>query len=133
MHKQSLATLALSVLLALCLASCGGQQQTSVSADPTDKTDELINLLAAGDFDGAVKIFDEPLQRAMTSQDLYNTWSSMTTQLGDFERQTGVRTSTEDGATVAYATCRFQRGKVDIKLVFSNTKQVTGIEFIPVS
>lgn len=126
-------SVAVGLSLAICtvLCSCGQRRQVVQSPDVAELAGQFVELMAKGDFSTAVRNFDGAMKQAMSAEKLGEAWRSLTTQVGAFQRQAGVRTAKEQGYDVAYVTCEFENGSVAVKVVFDRAKQISGLWFVP--
>ena len=123
----------LAVLGISCLTSCGGRQRASGPTALTRQAEELVSLLAKGDFQQVTDRFDQAMKGAAPPQKLGEAWTGLTQQLGAFERQTGTRTTREMDYEAVYVHCQFERGRADVKVVFDGNGKVAGLWFVPPS
>jgi hypothetical protein len=121
----------LPAFIFVSLISCGEQEQPSKAADLTAKAKEFVNLLVNGNYTNAVTNFDNTMKGAMPSEKLQEAWNSLLAKTGPFKKYTGVRQVKEQGYDVVYVTCEFEKAKVDIKVVYNDAKQVSGLWFRP--
>jgi dienelactone hydrolase len=86
----------------------------------------LLDALAKGDFAAAGKDFDDTMKKVMPADKLESTWKAIQEKLGAFKKRTAVRT--EKGKTYdnVFLTCEFEKATVDLKVVFTADKKVTG-------
>jgi len=122
-----------AVALGLCLVlvSCSQRKQAGQTGSVAEPAKQFVALLAKGDFSKAVTGFDGTMRRAMPAADLAKAWASLTAKLGAFQKQTAVRTAQEQGYDVAYVRCQFEKGDMDVKVVFSAAPQISGLWFVP--
>jgi len=130
--SRRLSVTALS-LLAVCLAlpSCSPRGRASQPSAVAEPARQFVALLAKGDFATAAASFDATMKQAMPPDKLGEAWGQLTAKLGAFQRQTGVRTATEQGYDVAYVTCAFASANADVKVVFDGAGQISGLWLLP--
>ena len=95
------------------------------------KAKEFVLLLEQGEFTKAVKLFDDVMSKAMSSEQLKKAWQSLTTQAGAFKKQTTVRKQISGKYDIVFITCQFEKTLLDIKVVFDKNKQIAGLWFVP--
>ncbi len=117
--------------LAISLVSCEQKEEVAKAADITPLATSFVGLLVQEDYAEAVKKFDATMKEAMPSDKLQEAWNSLVGQVGSFKKQTGVRQAKEQGYDVAFVTCEFEKAKLDIKVVYNNYKQISGLWFVP--
>jgi hypothetical protein len=92
---------------------------------------EFVDLMVQGEFSKAVENFDSVMSKAMPEEKLKEVWQTVIKQAGPFKKQTGTRTETLPKFDIIYVTCQFEKGNLDIKVVFNREKQITGLWFAP--
>lgn len=111
----------------------------SASLKKKDSTpDELIkaaksfvDLMEKGHYEKAVKNFDSVMTKAMSQEKLKQVWESIIRQVGQLKRQVAARKETTPQFDIVFVTCEFERETIDVKVVFNNEKQITGLWFVP--
>jgi len=99
--------------------------------DISKPAQQFVSQLAKGDFSNATKSFDATMTQAMPADKLAEAWKSLTTQMGAFQKQLGARSAVEQGFIVAHVKCQFDKGAIDVKVVFNNSQQISGLWFTP--
>ena len=92
---------------------------------------ELVSLLANGDYEKVVENFDETMKKALPADKLKEVWDSLIAQVGAFVEQTAVRKEKILGYDVVFVTCKFENSLLDAKVVFNQRKQISGLFFVP--
>jgi hypothetical protein len=128
MNKVILTGLLISLL---CLGFSCAKQQAAPSVDFTKPAEQFVTQLAKGDFATATKSFDATMAQAMPADKLAEAWKSLAPQMGNFQKQLGTRTAIEQGFNAAYVKCKFDKGAIDVKVVFNNSQQISGLWFTP--
>jgi hypothetical protein len=135
MVKTTLALLTIVAVMSGCGQSADSAQPTvNVVTDPAPadtnfetKAKGIVDKLAAGNFADVVSTFDATMKSVLSEAALRNTWTSLLQQTGPFKNQGNVRTTTEQGFEVVYVECVFEKSKLNAKMVFSKTGEVTGL------
>jgi len=92
---------------------------------------EFVELVIKEQFSTATKNFDETMKNAFPTETLEGVWKSTTDQLGPFKRQIGVRTEKQLGYDVVFVTCEFEKGHLDVKVVYNSERQIAGLNLVP--
>jgi len=92
---------------------------------------EFVDLMVQGEFSRAVENFDSVMSKAMPEEKLKEVWQTVIEQAGPFKKQKGTRTETLPKFDIIYVTCQFEKGNLDVKVVFNREKQITGLWFAP--
>lgn len=107
------------------------QQEVSDMNDLTSVAARFVESLAREDFAGAVEYFDSAMKAALPANKLQEAWQSLVARIGPFQRQLGSRAEKLGQYDIAFVTCEFDRGAMDVKLVFNSNQQITGLFFVP--
>jgi hypothetical protein len=91
----------------------------------------LVSAMASGEFNKATENFDETMKKALPAEELRAVWSSIIAQSGSFVEQAGVRREKIMQYDVIFVTCKFEKGILDVKVVFNDQQQVAGLFFVP--
>ncbi|UCF42875.1 MAG: DUF3887 domain-containing protein, partial [Planctomycetota bacterium] len=108
------------------------REQIAQQAGPTVLAGEFVELLVKGNFSAATKNFDATMRQAMPPERLADVWKGLVGQSGVFKEQIGTRTEKTPGFDIVYVTCEFEKGPLDIKVVYDSKRQVSGLWFVPV-
>ena len=92
---------------------------------------EFVDLLVEGQFSTATENFDTTMKDTLPTEKLEEVWNVTTEQTGPFKQQIGVRAEKELSYDVVFVTCEFERGPLDIKVVYNSEGQVAGLFFPP--
>ena len=128
--KWSLLAIALIALLSCVVLT--NAQQTAEEKQPQKLAKEFVQLLVEGRFTKAAENFDTTMKNALPAEKLEQTWKSTTSLAGVFGKQLGTRTEKFLGSDIIYVTCQFEKGPLDVKVVYNADKQISGLFFVPV-
>jgi hypothetical protein len=92
---------------------------------------DLVDALASGDYERARENFDETMKNVVSEENLKKAWESLIAQVGPFVEQVGTRMEEIQGYDVIFVTCKFEKGILDVKVVFNDQQQVAGLFFVP--
>jgi PBP1b-binding outer membrane lipoprotein LpoB len=134
-------TLRSATIVAVAIVLCGCNQATdstqlgdSGTADtqPEDanlesKANGIVDMLSRQDFAGVAGNFDATMRSALPESALRDTWNSLTQQAGAFQNRGSARTASEQGFDVVYVECMFERAKLNAKVVFNKSGEVSGL------
>jgi len=126
------------LLLLSALAGCLSVAPVAARDDARPNPEELkllamtfVDLLNKGDFAKASKDFDKVMQEKMPPAKLEETWKSLISRVGAFQKQMGARLEHKAPYEIVYVTCAFEQMSIDTRLVFTKDKQITGLFFSP--
>ena len=120
----------LIVLFCLMLLACD-QGQVAGAPDLTAPAKDFVEMLARGDYDGTFEQFDATMRGAMPVEQIEAAWGSLLAKTGGFNKIAGVRQAKEQGFDVVYVTCGFEKAQLDVKVVYNDKKEVSGLWFLP--
>ncbi len=125
-----LAAVLLTVLS--CVVLTNAREATQVeNKEPTTLAKEFVELLVEEEFSEAVKSFDSTMKGAMPAKKLGEIWKATTGQAGLFKQQLGVREEKFLGSDIVLVTCEFEKGPMDVKVVYNDKQQIGGLFFVP--
>ncbi len=107
------------------------QRLTIKDIAPKAPNNEFVELLVKQQFSAVTENFDEAMKNALPHEKLEERWKSTIGQMGPFKQQIGVRTEKQLGYDVVFVTCEFEKGYLDVKVVYNDKKQVAGLFFVP--
>jgi dienelactone hydrolase len=135
MIMRSTTPMAIFVIAWIILwAGSPGRAQQKVKSQAEDlpgRAERSVQLLSQDDFAAVAASFDSVLLQALPAERLREVWQNLTTQVGAFEKILLVRTEKRQEYQIIYVTCEFSRTVIDVKFVFNDKKQVTGLWFVP--
>jgi len=111
------------------LLARGGPAATDITLAPA--TSEFVEMLVNGQFAAAVEAFDETMKNTVPAEALEQIWKATAVQAGAFKHQIGVRTEKQAEYDIELVTCEFEKGPLDIKVVYNSERQVAGLFFVP--
>ncbi len=120
--------LAIALRVALCLAQ---PEPISPFAVIEGSAQEFVGFLSAGEFGKAFEQFADVMKAAIPEPKLKAVWQDVTSSAGPFKGQLGVRTEEKAPFRMVFVTCEFEKGPLDIRLVYNQADQVTGLWFGP--
>ncbi|MGB3477727.1 MAG: DUF3887 domain-containing protein [bacterium] len=124
--------LLISVLvLTISFISCGEKKDGPEVGDLTPLATGFVELLVKEDFANAAKNFDNTMKGVMPEAKLQEAWQGLLAQSGSFKKQTGVRQTQEQGFNIVLVTCEFEKSTLNIKVVFNNANEISGLWFVP--
>ena len=131
MKTNKINRISLTALLAGSLFFSAQIQGDSFPEDFIAQAKEFVDFLTKQDFAKAVENFDSVMTKAMPEEKLKEVWQAVIRQAGPFKKQKGIRTETLPKFDIVYVICEFEKGNLDVKVVFNREKQITGLWFAP--
>ncbi|MFC1675998.1 M56 family metallopeptidase [Planctomycetota bacterium] len=131
-YKWSIsAAILLAVLSCVALTNAQSSSQDK-QIDKKSLAKEFVQLLVNEDFKAATKTFDATMKKALPAERLKEVWKSTTGQAGAFQKQLGVRKQKWLWSDIIFVTCQFEKGPLDVKVVYDKKTQISGLWFVPV-
>jgi len=119
------------LLLGAVAASTAAGAEEKKLPEQTATAIALVDALAKEDYVAAGKKFDTVMQKAIPADKLEATWQAILEQVGPFQKRTQTRVEKAGKYDVVLVTCQFEKAALDVRVVFSNDMQVTGLQFRP--
>ena len=125
--------MAVILTLALgCLVLTNAQAKAQPkNNDPELLAGEFVELLVGGKFTTATKNFDATMKTALPAKKFKEVWNATISQAGPFKRQMGIRTEKLFSSVAVMVTCEFEKGPLDVKVVYNDKQKVSGLWFLP--
>ncbi|MGA2532020.1 MAG: alpha/beta fold hydrolase [Candidatus Aminicenantales bacterium] len=125
------------VILGGCLLAAGAfllQAGASAQAENelTHKARQFMAALEKGDFNLAVRDFDETMLKVSGPDKLEPFWKEQfPKQVGSFKKQTAARREKLGAYEVVLVTCEFEKATLDARVVFDKAGKIAGFSFVP--
>ncbi len=128
--KRSLGSLALAICcLAAAVVPLVGQAPPP--ADVRTLGERFVDQLAGGRFGDAAASFDETMAKAAPPEKLQQVWTALTVSNGAFKQCIASRRDQAGVYRRAFVTCQFERGELDLLVVFDQAGKITGFFINP--
>jgi len=122
--------LLLAVLVSGCTAPAESREKTQ-GKDIVSAAEQFVERLAKSDFSAAVKEFDVTMTNAAPPDKLKQIWESLVADVGPLKTRLSTRTERLGEYDAVFVTCQFEKTKLDVKVVFNRSKQISGLFFVP--
>lgn len=110
----------------------------SVGFRAQEQQDEYLKLahnflqaLLDGDYQKATRDFDETMLRLSGPEKLAVFWPQVLQQYGELRQVERTWRETHQPYEFVYTTCRFEKGSLDLRVVFSGDKKISGFQLLP--
>lgn len=94
-------------------------------------TRKLVKNMAAKDFEAVQADFSQSLKEQLTPQMIGQVWSSVITNIGEYDSITSITEQTVQGYKVILARCKFVKGNASIEAAFDDKNKVAGLHIKP--
>ncbi len=133
MARKLLVLLLLS-LLAVYAASCGGDLDVGppLEGEVTDLAETFIANLDNEDYAGAAAFFNAEMKRAMSERKLKQTWEGLLKQMGPYHGEVEKQVQQAGEYEAVNVLSDFEKGRLNIRVVFDSDNRVAGLWFQPV-
>jgi dienelactone hydrolase len=109
-------------------ARTAGQAEDGLTA----KARQFLTYLEKGDFNLAVRDFDETMLKVSGPDKLAAFWKDQfPKQVGAFKKQTAARREQFDSYEIVLVTCEFEKVTLDARVVFDKAGKIAGFGFVP--
>jgi hypothetical protein len=92
---------------------------------------KFVEQLAEEQFEDAVNTFDETMAGLISPEKLEELWVELLEKSGTFQKQVSTRRETYLQYEIVFVTCQFDNGKLDVKVVYDQSKRIAGLFFVP--
>ena len=116
----------LVILLSFSINISSQQKSPFLIDELISMAKEFVNALETGDYQAAVKDFDETMTKLAPPEKMKQVWEAVINQVGKFKRQKEVQTESLLKYDIVYITCEFENIALDVKVVFNKKKQIAG-------
>jgi len=88
--------------------------------------------MSAGQFDSAIVAYQGTMRASAFEEQLRSQWQGLQKQVGNFQRQLGVRAELLRGTDrVGVVTCQFAGGRAEIVVVFNRNGGIIDVSMTP--
>jgi hypothetical protein len=94
---------------------------------------DVAQELVARQYDKVEVRFDSRMASAMPLEKLQSFWDTTLGQVGPFKSITGAASAEQQGYHVVTLTCAFERGPLNLRLVFDKDSKIAGFFLVPVA
>jgi len=122
--------LALALVCSLLVLPISAQQADSDAAVAATGR-QVVQQLAAGQFDRVEQRYDAQMAPTLPPGRLAAAWAGVLEQMGSFDAIAGVKTNHVGMYDVAVLTCKFERGVIDTQIAFGPDGKIVGLYFRP--
>lgn len=97
-----------------------------------DRSQQVAQALENNKYEEVVAQFDDAMLKALPAPSLEKTWGVIHKRLGKLKQTGKSRQVKADPYEVVFVQCEFERGKLELKLVFDKTEKIAGMFMLPV-
>jgi hypothetical protein len=126
--RKKAAFIALLVFLASLFACTAGKDEKDEFEQAGSK---FVELLVEERFEDAAHTFDQTMEETISPEQLGELWDQILEKTGTFQKQLSTRRETYLQYEIVLVTCEFDNGKLDGRVVYNKSKQVSGLQFVP--
>ena len=130
--SRRLLALTLYMVAGVALPALAAAQQTASPApDFSALGRDTVTEFAARHFDKAYARFGGAAASATSPEQLANIWDQLLARQGAFQKITAIRVAEQSGYHIAYVTCAFEKGPLDLVIAFYDSVHIGGMHFAP--
>lgn len=119
------------ILLALALSLPLANANDETNANQTTIAKAFVEEMSKGQFDEATQRAAPILKPSLANGGLKRIWNSVIGQFGEFQSIKKTRSEFVQQYHLVFVTTEFERGGLDIKVVFSPNSQISGLFLVP--
>ncbi len=119
------------VFLAALVASASFAQQSGNAPAPADAAKQIVQKIAAGEFDAVEAQYTPQMSSALSPGRLASVWADVLTQEGSFNGVASAATTKIQNIDVVTLVCKFEKGLIDIQIALDPQGKLAGIHFGP--
>ena len=97
-----------------------------------DTAQEIVTQVARGDFAAVEQRLAEPLKAFLSAETIRATWQGLEQQHGAFQEVGNTSAVQTPQGLVHVVTCIFERGSLDVNIVFNEAGKIIGLTATPV-
>lgn len=128
-RKDSLVKFRALIFLAALLASPSLARQAQIGPSPTDAAKDMVQKIAAGEFDAVESQYTPQVAAAMPPGRLATIWASVLTQEGSFNSVQSATTGKVQNLDVVVLVCKFDKNLIDIQIALDSQGKLAGLHF----
>jgi len=91
------------------------------------KAQTFVDLVQAGDFTAACRMYDAKMAQALPELKLKEAWDQLAAMVGPFQKVLSFKADEKAEYSIVTLTCQFDRSPVDLRLVFNQAGQLAGL------
>ncbi len=95
------------------------------------QAEAVVDALVARDFAKVTAQFDDTMKAALTDAQLGTGWDTTVLQTGKFVRRAGAQQQARGVYIAVVVPCEFERGKLDVTVVFNASGRIAGLSMRP--
>jgi dienelactone hydrolase len=125
------------IVLSFCFIISGpsallAQGPAQAEDELTVKARAFLTAMEKGDFELAVRDFDETMTKVSGPDKLEAMWKTqLPAKLGAFKKQAASRRDELQGYEIVLVTCEFEKATLDARVVFDKAGKIAGLNFVP--
>ena len=134
MIKKTISILFFCLLCgSILLSGCTTTNKQTKTSTLEDTAKNLIYLFVNESFNTAYNtLLNDSVKELTTPDQLQLIWNQITETYGNFTKIISTKTTQEQGYTVVYVTCNYEKlGLLDLRVVFGKNNLIAGFQFVP--
>ena len=90
--------------------------------DSVDMAQRMIDATSRGDFSAAAADFDQPMQNALTQDQLKALWGQLIAQNGPFQKRLNSKVVKVQGMDAVFVNCQFEKQTIALQVTIKDGK-----------
>lgn len=91
----------------------------------------FVGLLLKAEFTSATSKFDDQMKAALTESKLQESWQNLISDAGSLLQLDIESIAEMENYRIVIVRCKFQRNIIDVRVVFNEDEQISGLNFTP--
>ena len=129
--RRAVWSIVAGVMLVVCAVAAPQAQLPTPPPSRITLAEAAVDAMVAREFARVSAQFDTAMKKAMPDDSLQKGWDGAMLQIGGFVRRNPAREQHKSGYAAVIIPCDFQRGKMEVTIVFDAAGQIAGMQMRP--
>ena len=126
---SSLGILSFAISLAFAVSASANSGKTDAERDAAAK--EVVNKLAAEDFEGIRANFNEQMKQGLSAETLKKVWKASVARHGAYVSQGELKSSQQEGYDIYVIRCEMKTSPIEVVVAFDQDGKIGGFLLRP--
>jgi dienelactone hydrolase len=120
-----------TVFVAMLAVTGSAAPQSAAAVSRVRDAEAVLTAMIANDFASVVSRFDATMKTAVTETALRSGWTNTGVQIGKYLQHGASREEVRGAMTAVVVPCDFERGKLELTVVFNAAGEIAGLSMRP--
>ncbi len=126
---SSVGILSFAISLAFAISASANSGKSGAERDAAAK--EVVNKLAAEDFEGIRANFNEQMKQGLSAETLKKVWRASVARFGAYVSQGEIKSSQQDGYDIYVIRCEMKTSPIEVVVAFDQEGKIGGFLLRP--